>query len=263
MNRRGGWSLMKSTWLSWMQYRSFFFLLAFMWMMPALISFLVWSAAAGDGTVGGMGKGELAFYYIVLILVNQITYAQTNWTVGDAIRYGRMNALLTRPLSPLYDALAQEMAGKTVYMLLVVPVSAVLVLVLRPVAHIGVRDALAFLPALAGAWALRFLWGYGLALISFWTARADALLALQDALVFLLAGQLAPVEFLPAPMKAAAMVLPFRSMLGFPVEVLSGSLDAAAMIAGFLVQAAWLAAAALLSAALWRAGLRRYAAVGG
>ncbi|PKO22186.1 MAG: hypothetical protein CVU38_10805 [Chloroflexi bacterium HGW-Chloroflexi-1] len=28
-NHRGGWALVKSTWTSWLQYRSFFFLLAF------------------------------------------------------------------------------------------------------------------------------------------------------------------------------------------------------------------------------------------
>ena len=52
--------------------------------------------------------------------------------------------------------------------------------------------ALAFIPALVLAWALRFFWGYWLALLAFWATRADALLALQDSLVFLLAGQVAP-----------------------------------------------------------------------
>jgi len=43
MNHRGGWALIKRTWLSWMQHRTFFFLLAFMWMIPPLISLFVWS----------------------------------------------------------------------------------------------------------------------------------------------------------------------------------------------------------------------------
>ena len=42
--------LIKRTWLSWMQYRSFFFLLAFGWMIPPLIYLFVWSTAAGEGT---------------------------------------------------------------------------------------------------------------------------------------------------------------------------------------------------------------------
>jgi ABC-type uncharacterized transport system permease subunit len=38
--------------------------------------------------------GQFVAYYPGLILVNQLTCAQTNWTVGDVIRHGDMNALL-------------------------------------------------------------------------------------------------------------------------------------------------------------------------
>jgi ABC-2 type transport system permease protein len=263
MNRRGGFASMKATWISWMQDRGFFFLLAFMWMVPPLISLFVWLAAAGEGTIGGLDRDGFVFYYLTLILVNQLTYAQANWTVGDAIRSGRMNALLMRPMSPVYDALASELAGKVVYMVFVIPVTAALALILRPAVHASLRDAAAFIPALAMAWMLRFLWGYWLAILSFWTTRADSLLGLQDSLVFLLAGQVAPTALLPGPMKAVAEALPFRSMLGFPVEVVTGRLDPSAMARGFAAQGAWLAFAALACALFWRAGVRRYSAVGG
>jgi ABC-2 type transport system permease protein len=263
MNHRGGWALIKATWLSWVQHRSFFFILAFGWMIPPLIYLFVWSTVAGTKTVGGLNRGEFVAYYLVLILVNQITYAQTNWTVGDLIRYGQMNRLLVRPLSPLYDALSSEVAGKVVYLLFDVPIVAVLALILRPEAHITPGNALAFIPALGLAWLLRFFWGYGLALLAFWATRADALLAVQDSLIFLLAGQVAPIALLPGALRSAAIALPFRYMVAFPVEVLTGQVSGDGLITGFALQAGWLAVALALSAAMWRAGLRRYAAVGG
>jgi len=263
MNLRGGWALIKNTWLSWLQYRSFFFLLAFMWMIPPLIYLFVWSTAAGEGTIGGLTRAEFVAYYLALILVNQLTYAQTNWTVGDIIRYGQMNALLLRPLSPVFDALASEIAGKVVYMLFVIPVTAILALILRPELHVTLQNGLAFVLALALAWALRFFWGYWLALFSFWTTRADALLGLQDSLIFLLAGQVAPVALLPGPLRTAATALPFRYMLGFPVEVLTGQLDTTELWTGLVIQAAWLLVTLTLFVTLWRTGLKRYSAVGG
>jgi len=263
MNHRGGWALIKSTWSSWMQHRGFFFLLAFGWMIPPLIYLCVWSTAAGKERIGGLTRGEFVAYYLVLILVNQLTYSQTNWTVGDVIREGKMSTLLLRPMSPLYDALSTEVAGKVVCMAFVVPVAAVLALVLRPEWHITLRDGLAFVPALALAWALRFFWGYWLALLAFWATRADALLAVQDALVFLLAGQVAPTALLPGALRNLARVLPFRYMVGFPVEVLTGQLDHVTLLTGFALQVGWLTIALALFTIMWREGLRRYTAVGG
>jgi ABC-2 type transport system permease protein len=260
---RSGWALIKGLWLSWLQHRGFFFLLAFGWMIPPLIYLLVWSTAAGDRAIGGLTRGEFVAYYLVLILVNQVTYAQTNWTVGDLIRYGEMNRILLRPIPQLFDALASEMAGKVVYLVFDVPVVFVLGIILRPEMNIAPQNALAFLPALALAWALRFFWGYWLALLAFWATRADALLALQDSLIFLLAGQVAPIALLPGVLQTAARVLPFRYMIAFPVEVITGQVDAAGLASGFAIQAGWLVVALGLYAALWRAGLRHYTAVGG
>lgn len=260
---RGGWALVRGLWLSWLQYRSFFFILAFGWMIPPLIYLLVWSTAAGEGTLGGLTRGGFVAYYLTLILVNQVTYSQTNWTVGDLIRYGQMNRVLLRPLPPIYDALASEAAGKVVYLAFDLPLVAVLALVLRPEMEVTLVNALAFVPALMLAWALRFFWGYALALLAFWAARADALMALQDALVFLLAGQAAPLALLPGYLQWLAKALPFRYMVAFPVEVLTGALDASGLWAGFAVQIAWLALAVAAYLALWRTGLKRYTAVGG
>jgi ABC-2 type transport system permease protein len=263
LNTRGGWALVKATWSSWMQHRGFFYLVAFSWMIPLLVYLFVWSAAASEGTVGGLSRGELVSYYVLLILVNQLTFSTNNWTVGDGIRHGRMNLLLLRPLSPVYDALASEVAVKVVFMTFAIPLAAGLALILRPELHVTWQNGLLFLPALTLAWVLRWLWGYWIALLSFWATRADALLSLQESLVFLVGGQVAPTALLPPLLQQAAVALPFRYMVAFPVEILTGQLSAAELATGFAVQAGWLAVASVLAVALWRAGGRRYSAVGG
>ena len=263
MNIRGGLALVKRTWSSWLQYRSFFFLLAFGWMVPPLIYLFVWTAAAGEGSLGGFTRGTFVAYYLALILVNQFTYAQTNWTVGDLIRDGSMNVLLLRPLSPLFNALATEVAGRVVFMAFVAPITAILALILRPELNFSVGDIIAFIPAVLMAWFLRFFWGYWLALLAFWATRADALLALQDALIFLLAGQVAPTALLPGALRIAATILPFRYMLGFPVEILTGQLSLFDLRMGFAFQIGWLVVTIGLYSVVWRNGVRRYSAVGG
>jgi ABC-2 type transport system permease protein len=263
MNHRGGWALIRGTWLQWLQQRGFFFMVAFGWLMSPLIYLLVWSTAAGGGMVGGMNRGAFVAYYLALILVNQLTYSTSNWTVGDLIRMGLLNPTLLRPMSPLYDALASEIAGKVVFTVFTVPAVALLALVLRPELHTTPQHALAAAVALGLAWLLRFFWGLWLALLAFWATRADALLALQDSLIFLLAGQVAPLALLPGALQTVARILPFRYMLSFPVEVLTGQVPGQALPAAFALQAGWLAVALGLTVFVWRSGLRRYTAVGG
>jgi ABC-2 type transport system permease protein len=263
MNHQGGWELIKNTWQSWLQHRGFFFLLAFGWMLPLLVYLFIWSAAAGDGAVAGLTKEELAGYYIILILVNQLTYATTNWTVGDNIRMGQISRWLLQPISPLYHALSSEIAGKVVFMLFSVPVAGLLALVLQPQIQLTWFQVVLFFPAILLAWGLRFFWGYWLALLAFWATRADSLLAVQDSLIFLLGGHLAPISLLPGCLQILARFLPFRYMSAFPVEILTGQLSLSQILMGLIIQAGWAVMAWLLSRLLWSRGVRHYEAVGG
>jgi ABC-2 type transport system permease protein len=59
------------------------------------------------------------------------------------------------------------------------------------------------------------------------------------------------------------VVLPFRTAMGFPVELLMGRLDAREAAYGFAVGLGWLVAFAVLYRIVWRHGVRRYQAVAG
>ncbi|MDQ3399115.1 MAG: ABC-2 family transporter protein [Deinococcota bacterium] len=70
------------------------------------------------------------------------------------------------------------------------------------------------------------------------------------------------MTLLPGWAQGVAAFLPFQWAFAFPIEVLIGQLTAQEILFGFLAQALWTLASLLIIGVLWRAGVRRYAAVG-
>ena len=89
-----------------------------------------------------------------------------------------------------------------------------------------------FVPSVLLAVALRFVFGWVVAALAFWTTRIHAIMHLYDRLTFLFAGQIAPLSLLPGPLAALAYALPFGYMLWAPSEILRGgaSFEQAALI---------------------------------
>lgn len=263
MNLRGGWELIKKSYLGWMAGRGFFWTLAFGWMVPSLVYLFVWMAVAGQGQVQGFRRDDFIVYYLCFIMLNQLTYPVCNWTVGDSIRVGHLSDWLLRPLPVMFEAIASDVAMKMVCAPFAIAVTVTLVFFLHPAIHFSLQSVLFFLPAFLLAQVLRFLMAYSLALLALWNSRADALLGLNDSLVFLLAGQVAPIALLPGALRTLATILPYRYMLGFPIELLIGHLSITEIWQGFAWQCAWTIGVILLYRFVWKQGLRRYTSVGG
>ena len=77
-----------------------------------------------------------------------------------------------------------------------------------------------------------------------------------------LSGQIAPLALLPYPIQIISMLLPFRWIISFPVELLLGRLTLSGALIGLAAQAAWLIVSLVLVKIVWRAGIRIYSAVG-
>src|SRR2546429_9040162 len=79
-----------------------------------------------------------------------------------------------------------------------------------------------------------------------------------------LAGRLRPLALLPPAVAGVAGVLWFRSMLAFPVDLLTGAVQGTdAILRGLGGQIAWLAVWILAYRVAWSRGIRKYGGGGG
>jgi len=78
----------------------------------------------------------------------------------------------------------------------------------------------------------------------------------------MLGGVVAPLDLFPAQVKAIADFLPFRFMLSFPVEIVSGRLTTADLSIGLITMTFWVAFCIVLYRWLWGRGVKQFSAFG-
>jgi len=246
------------------QYRASLVIWLVWTVMESVVYLVVWSTVArsSGGQVGGYDPAGFAAYFLVTMVVNQLTFTWIMHEFEYRVRQGQLSPLLLKPLHPIHGDIAENVTYKALTSVVLVPALVLLCWAFRPALQPQPWMAAAFLPAVLLAFLLRFLSGWTLALAGFWTTRVLAINQLYYMAMLFLSGQMVPLSLLPGPVQALAAVLPFRWMVAFPVELLLGQLSPEETLAGFGVQLAWIAAHAVAAACVWRAGLRRYSAVG-
>jgi ABC-2 type transport system permease protein len=219
-------------------------------------------AQQGNGAVAGYTAGEFAAYYIVWTLVRQMNIVLTPFAWEHRIKQGDLSRELLRPLHPMNGDLAYFIGWKVIAIAMWLPVAVILAILFRPTIDPTWWQIGAFVVALWGGFAVRFMLLWALGLVTFWTTRVGAVFELYFTLELLLSGRLVPLALLPLWAQAVADVLPFKWAFGFPIEVLLGRYTWQATLLGFGAQALWCAIELLLTRMLWRSAMRRFSAVG-
>lgn len=229
-----------------------------------VVYLVVWTnvARASGGTVNGFTAADFAAYFIASMVVNHLTFTWHMWEYDYRIREGLLSPLLLRPLHPIHADFAENLSYKVITSLVMIPATIALILIFKPTFNLTPAHSLAFIPALTLAFSIQFLWGWALAMISFWTTRVNAIIRMYFLGKLFLAGQLAPIALLPVWVQNIATFSPYRWMLSFPVELLLGRANTADIWWGLLAQGFWTILGVVAVKLIWRAGVKQYAAFG-
>ena len=254
----------KTTLAMMFQYRASLLIWMIGHVLEPLVYLIVWSvvAASEGGSVGDYTKREFAAYFIVLMLVNHVTYTWIMYEFEYRIRHGSLSFALLKPVHPIHSDIADNVSSKVITLPFMLVIAVVLAVIFHPSLSPPPWAIGVFVPALLLAFLVRFLLEWTLAQAAFWTTRVSAINQTYFVLLLFLSGQIMPLTLLPHPVRILAEVLPFRGMVGFPVELLLGRLTPAEALMGLGIQAAWVITGLVLLRVVWRAGVRVYSAVG-
>jgi ABC-2 type transport system permease protein len=256
-------ALVRTSWATVLEYRAQVILWIVSWLFP-LIMMAVWLAVVAEaGPASGWDESDFASYYVGAAMIMYLTSAWIVWEWDEDIRTGRLSVKLLKPLDPFHHHLANEIGWKLFALALLVPLVSVAAWLL-PVLHYPITPGrlLAVIASVVLGFALNLAMSSAFGVLAFWTTQAHNLFGIWTGLGQFLSGWIAPLALFPAGFRQVADVLPFYPTLGLPIEILMGRLTWAEMGVSMGVGAAWTIFFVLLYRILWRAGLRRYEAVG-
>jgi len=232
--------------------------------LEPVIYLVVWTTVARlqGGEVGGLGPPAFAAYYIALMLVQHWTFTWIMWEYEYLIRDGTLARRLMRPVHPIVNDLADNIAYKLLASVAMIPAAIVMVFAFHPQFGGSWASVLAFLPAFLLAFVLRFALEWTLAMVAFWTTRIGAINQAYFTAFLFLSGRMAPLALMPRFVQELASILPFRWMLSFPLDVLLGRATGEKILRGYVAQLVWISVSVAAARLAWRSGVRRFSAVG-
>jgi viologen exporter family transport system permease protein len=254
----------KTTFASMLQYRASLAIWMIGHLLEPLVYLIVWSTVAnsGGGSVGDYTTKEFAAYFILLMLVNHVSYTWIMYEFEYRIREGILSSALLKPVHPIHSDIADNVSSKLITFPFMLLIAAGLAAIFHPSFSPAPWAIAVCIPVLLLAFLVRFLLEWTLAQVAFWTTRVSAINQTYFVLVLFLSGQIAPLTLFPFPLQVVAAILPFKWVIGFPIELLLGRITPAEALVGLGVQVAWLVASFVLLRIVWRAGVRIYSAVG-
>jgi ABC-2 type transport system permease protein len=196
------------------------------------------------------------------MIVGHVATAWDVFEMGYLVRTGRMSPKLLRPILPIWESVADNLAYKTITLVILVPIWAGVAWVTRPHFATTSVDLALGVPALLLGAVVHYIWNYNVGLAAFWLTRTDALSGFWWGMNLFMGGRLAPLQALPGPVQWLAAVLPFKWIIWFPAAALMGTLSPREMVVGLGAQIAWLAAGIVVFRVMWRTGVKQYSAVG-
>lgn len=251
--------------LSHLEYRLNFFIDAyFQPIITSLVEIALWYGIWHQGgfeSLNGFGLESYLSYALWATFVARVT---ANWMyefrMMEDIVSGKLNAILLRPFS-FYSFYLSQFIG---YKLAVLVGSFAVPLV------IGFYfDLPTYFERLPLVFLLLFFYlifvhtlSFFLASFSFFMTRAHSLTVGKNIALWMLSGELFPLDLIPEHLAKWVILSPFASGAYIPVGYLTGRLDISHMLTAFGSVAIGLLVIGIMASTLWSVGVRCYAGTG-
>lgn len=250
-----------------MEYRADFFLSLISTVFPIILQLYLWTAiySAPAEVNNGYTYEQMILYALLAGLTAKLTASGFEHEINQDIKDGGLNKYIVRPVNYFLYRLTAFIGGK-------IPAACILAVIMAVMLsfaghligyQIELIRVIGYVISLVLAILLNFVIYFTIAMLGFWITEISKMFGTIQIVLLVISGGVFPLDIFGTGIQKLTLYLPFKYTTQFPVDILNGKLLWPQVLDGFQFQAGWIVLFLLLSYSLWKAGLKRYVAVGG
>lgn len=232
--------------------------------VTVFVLYAFWTALYSDrGTVAGLTRDVAILYAVASTIFGLIVTTEIEQQIMRAIWRGDIALMLAYPVGYPFLLFIDSLAGVAVRIgVLVVPYSLAAWFFFGDDVQIGLYAGALFLLSAALSYVL-FFYQLCFGCLAFWTIGTNGIQEMRGIAMKFLSGAIIPLWFFPPFLFDLSGWLPFQAIYHTPLSILIGKIDGEMIGQALGIQVAWMAAFAVGSWLVWRAGVRRVVIHGG
>lgn len=251
-----------------MEYRADFLLSLVSGAFAVAIQCFLWTAIYGSGagrTVYGYTYGQMMAYTVMAGVVSKLVSTGFEYEISDDIKNGGLNKFIVQPIGYFTYRISCFFGRKSLQLGIILILTVSILAVFNSFFKIEMSSArlLLFILPLLLALTLNFFIFLCVSTLAFWMTEIWAVFIGMNLIINILSGGVFPLEIFGERALKIFDLLPFKYTIYYPTNILNGKLPADAIVQGMLIQLVWIALLLALSKLLWKAGMKKYIAVGG
>lgn len=237
------------------------------WMISDLVQPFIlatlWSAVTISGDLDYTSE-QVISYYFISVVIYRITQDWSMNILSTSIASGDFSKYLMRPYSYIPEIIGVNFGLRAIRSLTLVPFIIVGYLIFGESLSYSNDPKLIilFLVAIPIGALINFILGNIVGSLTFYLKQISSTKAVFINISSILSGELIPYFVIPTSLFSYLQFQPFRYILSFPIEVISGSLTDDALKLGFSIAIIFLILLTLVFVIIYKNGLKRYDAEG-
>lgn len=239
------------------------------WIISSMLSLVtivaLWVSADSGADIAGYSKDQLITYAIVGLAAGAFINFNPFPGAKGKIKDGSFAShYMLKPVSFFFERLVWETTWRTYFLAFNVAATIIALIIFSQYVEFSfeITSLPSLVIAIGLATLLQFTFTMCLSLVAFWYTEVNALNTFKYVALGVLGGMAIPISFIPGYFQQLVMLLPFRYMYSFPMEIFFSKISGSQIIYGLILQIFWLSVFLILYKVMYRSGVKKYVSVG-